>query len=164
MSARRTSRPYETQPTTLSPRTTRTGVSCPLRSGEQSSFFAVPWRDRDGVGSSRVHARRQRPMSLPINRFRSASESLSSEILRSNHRPSFDPALDPPREIGRFGAHRDRRVHGRTAARNPPMGHGDVVAEMGSILGVVLPIEGGRAWEDICFSFAETFAALKLFA
>jgi hypothetical protein len=26
------------------------GGSNPFCSGEQSSFFAVPWRDRDGVG------------------------------------------------------------------------------------------------------------------
>ena len=63
--------------------------------------------------------------------------------------PSFDPALGPTREVGRSCAHRHGGVHRRAAADHAAAGHGDVVAETGGVLGVVVPIEGGRAGDDI---------------
>jgi hypothetical protein len=63
--------------------------------------------------------------------------------------PSLDPTLGPTREVGRSRPHRHGGVHRRAAADHAATGHGDVVAEAGGVLGVVLPIEGGRACNDI---------------
>ncbi len=48
--------------------------------------------------------------------------------------PALDPARGPAREIGRPGAHRDRRVHARTAAKHLAADRVHVMAEPKVIL------------------------------
>src|SRR5882672_4234762 len=64
-------------------------------------------------------------------------------------RPSLDSALRPTREVGRSRTHRYTAIDCRTAADYSAAGNGDIVAESGGVFGVVVPIEGGRASDDI---------------
>ncbi len=63
--------------------------------------------------------------------------------------PSLDPALGPTRKVGRSRTHRYTAIDCGTAADYSAAGNGDIVAESGGVFGVVVPIEGGRASDDI---------------